>query len=97
MLEIGNEDREVIESAMSQKELHQLLRDRIGYPVLIRHQSIERVGILSRVSYRREDGKIHYEFSPQDRLGLDAKDYVAFREDGVWKVINQGLQINWEL
>lgn len=97
MLEIGNGDREVIESAMSQKELHGLLRGRIGQPVLIRHEKIERVGVLSRVSYRREDGTIHYELSPQDRITLDIKDHVAVLEDGEWKILNQGAEINWEL
>lgn len=101
MICVAEQSEVPLENAASDRALYEILKNYIGHTVMIRRQVIERMGVLQRLSYRREG------VGPQERIVFDLGDgeakavnplhRVEVRIDGVWKVLNPGSPTNREL
>ena len=102
MIAVAEQSQVPLKNAASEKELYEILREYIGHTVLIRRQIIERVGVLQRISFRRE-GVVEMErivFSLGDTTEMKVVNKlhrVEVKIDGIWKVLNPGDEPNQEL
>lgn len=79
------------------EDLYRILRGHIGSTILVRHEKIERVGKLNRVSFKRDqkdlrpsDAPISYSFDSEDRIGLSILQQVELFDGEGWKVLHYG-------
>jgi len=86
-----------VKSFESNKELYEALREHIGKLVSVRRASIERSGVLQRLNYNREKGRIYASFGQVDPFDLNRLHRIEVRLDGAWKILNLGHEDNEEL
>lgn len=98
MIDLTSADKARAANPKTEQELYERLRDYVGSVVLIRHEMIERVGILNRLNFvRLPYHSIVYSFDSADRIELNLNQHVAVRIDSSWKVLNTGVDVNEEL
>ena len=101
MISVAEESEKPLQNAATDIELYEKLRSYIGYTVLIRRAVVERVGILQRVGYNRDDyfegDRPYFSLGKEEVWRFNRLHRIEILMDGVWKVLNPGSPINERL
>lgn len=97
MIDVTRAEEELLADPQTEKELYERLQVHIGRIVRVRHAHVERTGILTRISFRRNTEEVFFSFDSEDRLDINHLQHVSVLIDGVWKTVCQGDPVNRSL
>lgn len=98
MISVVESSEEPLENAKNNRELYLRLEDYLGQQLRVRSTQIERIGFLKRLSYQRQNTLyLFVMFAKAEPERVSFQDRVEVKLDGNWKVLNPGIEQNWEL